>query len=95
MIGSRAAPGPDDLSDCFTIVTGADAERRWAALRQHWIDALPEVARLRETQGRAARIDMDCSLRRDRCVIADEVVDAAEPIEQQEHGACVIRHLSR
>jgi hypothetical protein len=39
-------PVPNDLSACFTIVTGAEAERRWAALRQRWIDAHSEVARL-------------------------------------------------
>ena len=46
--GEERFPGPvpDELSGCLTIVTGAAARRRWAALRQQWIDAHPEVARL-------------------------------------------------
>jgi hypothetical protein len=44
--GKFPGPIPDDLSGCFTIATGAAAQRRWATLRQRWIDAHPEVARL-------------------------------------------------
>jgi hypothetical protein len=46
--GQGAFPGPipDDLRGCFAVITGAEAERRWAALRQQWIGAHPEVARL-------------------------------------------------
>jgi hypothetical protein len=46
--GHNQFPGPipNDLSDCFTTVTGADAKRRWETMRQQWIDAHPESARL-------------------------------------------------
>ena len=39
-------PIPDNLQESFPILTGAEAERRWAALRQQWIDPHPEVFRL-------------------------------------------------
>ncbi len=46
--GTQRFPGPipDDLRSCFTIVTGAEAVRRWAELRERWIGAHPDIARL-------------------------------------------------
>ena len=41
---------PDSLpygqEDCFTVITGSEAQERWDALRQQWIDAHPDIPRL-------------------------------------------------
>ena len=46
--GAAPFPGPlpDTLQDCFAVVSGPAAEARWRELRQQWIAAHPQVARL-------------------------------------------------
>lgn len=36
----------DGWEDCFTVITGSEAQKRWNTLRQEWIDAHPDLPRL-------------------------------------------------
>jgi hypothetical protein len=47
-LGSGPFPGdlPAGREDCFTVISGSDAQERWETLRQQWIDAHPEIPRL-------------------------------------------------
>jgi len=47
-LGSGSFPEwlPEGWEDCFTIITGTEAQERWNLLRQEWIDAHPDIARL-------------------------------------------------
>ena len=47
-LGSGSFPGdlPAGWEDCFTVISGGEAQERWDRLRQQWIDAHPEIPRL-------------------------------------------------
>ena len=47
-LGPGSFPGelPAGWEDCFTVISGSEAQQRWDGLRQQWIDAHPEIPRL-------------------------------------------------
>jgi membrane-bound inhibitor of C-type lysozyme len=44
--GSFPKEIPKDLKNCFTIVTGSQAQQQWDTLRQEWIDDHPNITRI-------------------------------------------------
>jgi hypothetical protein len=47
-LGAGSFPGvlPDGWEECFTIISGSEAQERWDTLRRQWIDAHPDIPRL-------------------------------------------------